>query len=125
MICRSKIAFASSEAEIKAALDPHIPDQLLYASLGGSKPDDSYDFQRLDALMRSLDKVSPLSERQCLWSYLLQTSRRTHLQSGWHKATTVTALSPLSAWCAPYQVNALAPASVVIVLQKVLQAFRR
>ena len=94
MICRSKIAFASSEAEIKAALDPHIPDQLLYASLGGSKPDDSYDFQRLDALMRSLDKVSPLSERQCLW---LQTSRRTHLQLGMHKAIRVTAFSALSA----------------------------
>lgn len=57
MLCRSKINFACSEQEIKSSLAPYIPEQLLYASLGGTKPDDSYSFQRLDSLMRSLDKV--------------------------------------------------------------------
>ena len=66
-MCRSKISFACSEAEIKAALDKHIPEQLRYESLGGTKPDDSYCFQRLDGLMRSLDQVcGPRKESQCL-----------------------------------------------------------
>ena len=55
--CRSKISFACKEQEIKAALEPHVSEDLLYASLGGSKPDESYSFDRLDTLMRSLDKV--------------------------------------------------------------------
>lgn len=36
-------------------------EDLLYASLGGTKPDDSYSFDRLETLMRSLDKVGVLS----------------------------------------------------------------
>ena len=57
LLCRSKISFACKEQEIKDALEPHISDDLLYASLGGSKPDQSYSFDSLDTLMRSLDKV--------------------------------------------------------------------
>ena len=57
MPCRSKISFACKEQEIKGALEPHVDADLLYASLGGTKPDDSYSFDRLDTLMRSLDKV--------------------------------------------------------------------
>ena len=57
MLCRSKISFACNKQDIKAALEPHVSKDLLYASLGGTKPDDSYNFDRLDTLMRSLDKV--------------------------------------------------------------------
>lgn len=42
-------------------------EQLRYESLGGTKPDDSYCFQRLDGLMRSLDQVcGPRKQSQCL-----------------------------------------------------------
>ena len=57
LLCRSKVSFACSEEQIKAALEPHVAGDLLYASLGGTKPDDSYSLERLDTLMRSLDKV--------------------------------------------------------------------
>ena len=57
MLYRSKISFACKDQEIKGALEPHVSADLLYASLGGTKPDDSYSFDRLDTLMRSLDKV--------------------------------------------------------------------
>ena len=57
VLCRSKISFACKDQEIKGALEPHVSADLLYASLGGTKPDDSYSFDRLDNLMRSLDKV--------------------------------------------------------------------
>ncbi|CAL5220949.1 g3051 [Coccomyxa viridis] len=55
-VTKSKISFACKDQEIKGALEPHVSADLLYASLGGTKPDDSYSFDRLDNLMRSLDK---------------------------------------------------------------------
>ncbi len=61
VLCRSKISFACKDQEIKDALEPHVDESLLYASLGGTKPDDSYSFDRLDTLMRSLDKVGPIA----------------------------------------------------------------
>ena len=54
-IRRSKVIFACSAEEIDKCLSPHIPPQLLYKSLGGMRPDDSFEFQRMENLMRSLD----------------------------------------------------------------------
>ena len=70
VLYRSKISFACMDQEIKGALEPHVSADLLYASLGGTKPDDSYSFDRLDTLMRSLDKVRAFPPRKRMQSGL-------------------------------------------------------
>jgi hypothetical protein len=51
---REKIFFACSVEEIQAVLSSHVPQELLYKSLGGTKPE-AFDFHVLDMHMRGLD----------------------------------------------------------------------
>lgn len=46
--------FASNVEQIQMALQPTVAPELLYASLGGSKPE-KFEFMHLDQLMRSID----------------------------------------------------------------------
>ena len=42
-VTKAKVAFASTPAEVRAAIEPHMGADVLYASLGGSKPDEAFD----------------------------------------------------------------------------------
>ena len=42
-VTKAKVAFATSEAEVRAAIQPHMGADVLYASLGGDKPDEAFD----------------------------------------------------------------------------------
>ena len=42
-VTKAKVAFATSEAAVRAAVDPHMGPDALYASLGGAKPDEAFD----------------------------------------------------------------------------------
>lgn len=48
------MGFASNQQEIQSALQPTVPPEVLYQSLGGSKPE-KFDFTHLDQYMRSID----------------------------------------------------------------------
>ena len=54
-VTKAKVVFATTEAEVRAAVDPHMGPGLLYASLGGSKPDADFDGPGHAAFMRSME----------------------------------------------------------------------
>ena len=42
-VTKAKVDFATSEAEVRDAIRPHMVSDVLYASLGGDKPDETFD----------------------------------------------------------------------------------
>jgi hypothetical protein len=54
MYRRSKVSFASNTEQIQAALQPTISPEILYQSLGGSKPE-KFEFAHADQHMRAID----------------------------------------------------------------------
>jgi hypothetical protein len=42
-VTKAKVAFATSEAEVRDAIRPHMGADVLYASLGGDKADATFD----------------------------------------------------------------------------------
>ncbi|BDA47640.1 phosphatidylinositol transfer protein 3 [Coccomyxa sp. Obi] len=76
-ITKSKVIFASNIEQIQSALRPTVAPELLYESLGGSKPE-KFEFMPLDKLMRAID-----SERRAeLSAASLLTAKAVHADGG-------------------------------------------
>lgn len=54
-VTKAKVVFATNEAEVRAAVEPHMGSDVLYASLGGTKPDASFDGPGHAGFMRALE----------------------------------------------------------------------
>ena len=71
------MSFASSIEQIQSALQPTVAPELLYESLGGTKPE-KFEFTHLDQLMRSID-----AERRAeLSAASLLTAKAAHADGG-------------------------------------------
>ncbi len=69
--------FASNIEQIQSALQPTVAPELLYESLGGSRPE-KFEFMQLDQLMRSID-----AERRAeLSAASLLTAKAAHADGG-------------------------------------------
>ena len=55
-VTKAKVVFATNEAEVRAAIEPHMGADVLYASLGGTKPDASFDAAGHASFMTALEE---------------------------------------------------------------------
>jgi polyribonucleotide 5'-hydroxyl-kinase len=54
-VTKAKVVFASSDADVRAAVSAHVSPALLYTTLGGDLPEAALDAARTDRLMRELE----------------------------------------------------------------------